>query len=88
MAYILVFLKLSNEHYIISKYGLEHNNGIEFRWYGLIIGICLLIGNIIFGFLWDNYGIEIALLYSLTLSILAIIFLFSFIKNLKFNFVP
>jgi len=47
-----------------------------------------LIGNITIGFLWDNYGIEIALLYSLTLSILAIIFLFSFIKNSKLILFP
>lgn len=68
---------------IISKYVLEHNRGTAFGFYGLIIGICLLIGNITFGFLWDSYGIEIALLYSLTLSILAIIFLFSFIKKIS-----
>jgi MFS family permease len=68
---------------LISKYVLEHNRGTAFGFYGLIIGICLLIGNITFGFLWDIYGIEIALLYSLTLSILAIIFLFSFIKKIS-----
>ena len=71
----------------ISKYVSEHNRGTAFGFYGLIIGICLLIGNVTFGFLWDNYDISIALLYSLSLSSLAIIFLFSFIKNfLKFGF--
>ena len=72
---------------LISKYVSEHNRGTAFGFYGLIIGICLLIGNVTFGFLWDNYDISIALLYSLSLSSLAIIFLFSFIKNfLKFGF--
>ena len=66
---------------LISKYVSEHNRGTAFGFYGLIIGICLLIGNVTFGFLWDNYDINIALLYSLSLSTLAIIFLFSFIKN-------
>ena len=72
---------------VVSKYVSEHNRGTAFGFYGLIIGICLLIGNVTFGFLWDNYDISIALLYSLSLSSLAIIFLFSFIKNfLKFGF--
>jgi MFS family permease len=62
---------------LISKYVSEHNRGTAFGFYGLITGICLLIGNITFGFLWDNYEINIALLYSLSLSILAIISLFS-----------
>jgi MFS family permease len=66
---------------LISKYVSEHNRGTAFGFYGLIVGICLLVGNIIFGFLWDNYDISIALLYSLSLSTLAIISLFSFIKN-------
>ena len=72
---------------LISKYVSEHNRGTAFGFYGLIVGICLLVGNITFGFLWDNYDINIALLYSLSLSILAIISLFSFIKNFfKFDF--
>ena len=72
---------------LISKYVSEYNRGTAYGFYGLIIGICLLIGNITFGFLWDNYDISIALLYSLTLSTLAIISLFSFIKNFfKFSF--
>jgi MFS family permease len=66
---------------LISKYVSEHNRGTAFGFYGLIIGICLLIGNVTFGFLWDNYDINIALLYSLSLSTLAIIFLFNFINN-------
>ena len=72
---------------LVAKYVSVHNRGTAFGFYGLIIGICLLIGNITFGFLWDNYDINIALLYSLSLSILAIISLFSFIKNFfKFDF--
>ena len=70
---------------LISKYVSEHNRGTAFGFYGLIMGSCLLIGNITFGFLWDNFDISIALLYSLSLSTLAIISLFSFIKNF-FNF--
>ena len=66
---------------LISKYVSEHNRGTAFGFYGLIVGVCLLIGNVTFGFLWDNYDISIALFYSLTLATLAIILLFSFIKN-------
>jgi MFS family permease len=66
---------------LISKYVSEHYRGTAFGFYGLIVGVCLLIGNVTFGFLWDNYDISIALFYSLTLATLAIILLFSFIKN-------
>ena len=66
---------------LISKYVSEHNRGTAFGFYGLIVGVCLLIGNVTFGFLWDNYDISIALLYSLTLATIAIITLFTFIKN-------
>jgi MFS family permease len=66
---------------LISKYVSEYNRGTAFGFFGLIIGVCLLIGNVTFGFLWDNHDISIALLYSLSLSILAIISLFIFIKK-------
>jgi MFS family permease len=71
---------------LISKYVSEHNRGTAFGFYGLIIGICLLIGNITFGFLWDSYDISIALFYSLSLSIFSIISLFSFIKFFRLGF--
>ena len=66
---------------LVAKYVSEHNRGTAFGFYGLIVGICLLIGNVTFGFLWDNYDISIALLYSLTLATLAITSLFSLIKK-------
>ena len=61
---------------LISKYVSPQNRGTAFGFYGLIVGMCHLIGNITFGFLWDNYDINIALLYSISLSTLAIIFMF------------
>ena len=61
---------------LISKYVSEHYRGTAFGFYGLIVGVCLLIGNVTFGFLWDNYDVSIALFYSLTLATLAIILLF------------
>jgi MFS family permease len=69
---------------LISKYVSPQNRGTAFGFYGLIVGMCLLIGNITFGFLWDNYDINIALLYSISLSTLAIIFMFGFIKIKKY----
>jgi MFS family permease len=66
---------------LVAKYVSAHNRGTAFGFYGLIVGICLLIGNVTFGFLWDNYDINMALLYSLTLATLAITSLFSFRKK-------
>ena len=61
---------------LISKYVAEHNRRTAaFGFYSLIIGLCLLIGNVTFEYLWDNYNVNIALLDSLSLSILAIIYL-------------
>lgn len=68
---------------LISTYISEHSRGTAFGLYGLIVGICLLIGNITFGFLWDNYNINIALLYSTILSITALISIVIFIKIKK-----
>ena len=68
---------------LISKYVSQQNRGTAFGFYGLIVGVCLLIGNITFGFLWDNYDINIALLYSISLSSLAIVFMLCFIKIKK-----
>jgi MFS family permease len=66
---------------LVGNYVSVHNSGSAFGFYGLIIGICLLLGNVTFGFLWDNYDISMALLYSLTLATLAITSLFSFRKK-------
>ena len=66
---------------LVAKYVSEHNRGTAFGFYGLIVGIYLLIGNVIFGFLWDDYDISTALLYSISLSTLAIISMFTLIKK-------
>ena len=39
---------------LISKYVSEHNRGTAFGFYGLIVGVCLLIGNVAFGFLYEK----------------------------------
>ena len=69
---------------LISKYVSQQNRGTAFGFYGLIVGVCLLIGNVTFGVLWDNYDINTALLYSISLSTLAIIFMVGFIKIKKY----
>ena len=69
---------------LISKYVSQQNRGTAFGFYGLIVGVCLLIGNVTFGVLWDNYDINAALLYSISLSTLAIIFMVGFIKIKKY----
>jgi MFS family permease len=84
---LYVGISESVQRALISKYVSEHNRGTAFGFYGLIIGICLLIGNVAFGFLWDNYGVSVAIFYSLSLATLAIVSLVGFLKNFfKFNF--
>ncbi len=66
---------------IISKYIFVQNRGTAFGFYGLIAGSCLLVGNVAFGFLWDGYGIQMALLYSLILAIISSICMLYFLKK-------
>lgn len=66
---------------LISKYVSIHR-GTAFGFYGLLVGACLLVGNVTFGFLWDSYGLVIAIFYSLVLSISAIIMMLYFMKKI------
>ena len=49
--------------------------------YSLVIGVCFFVSNITFGFIWDNYNINMAVTYSVSLSLGAIIGMIVFIKN-------
>ncbi len=66
---------------IIPKYVTSELRGSAYGVYSLVTGVCFFTSNITFGFLWDNYSINMAVVYSLSLSLCAIIGMIVFIKN-------
>lgn len=66
---------------LISKYVSVQYRGTAFGFYGLLVGVCLLVGNVIFGFLWDGYGIHVALIYSMIPVFVASVLLLYFLRH-------
>jgi len=66
---------------IIPKYVATELRGTAYGLHSLVIGICFFVSNITFGFIWDNYSINMAVTYSASLSLCAIIGMVVFIKS-------
>jgi MFS family permease len=66
---------------VIPKYVSSEKRGTAYGFYSLVSGVCFFVSNLTFGFIWDNYDISIAVTYSVSLSLSAIIGMFIFIKN-------
>jgi MFS family permease len=57
---------------VIPKYVSASLRGTAYGLYNLVTGTCLFVCNITFGYIWDNYSINLAILYSLFFSLCAI----------------
>lgn len=66
---------------IIPRYVSTELRGTAYGFYSLVIGVCFFASNITFGFIWDNYNIHMAVVYSVSLSICAILGMIVFMKN-------
>ena len=66
---------------IIPKYISTELRGTAYGVYSLVTGVCFFASNITFGFIWDNYNINMAVAYSISLSLSAIIGMIVFIKR-------
>ena len=66
---------------IIPKYISTELRGTAYGVYSLVTGVCFFASNITFGFIWDNYNIDMAVVYSVSLSLSAIIGMIVFIKR-------
>jgi len=66
---------------IIPKYVPTEFRGTAYGLYSLVIGVCFFASNITFGFLWDSYNINMAVTYSISLSLAAIIGMIVFIQR-------
>ena len=66
---------------IIPKYVPSEMRGTAYGLYYLVAGVTFFVANVVFGFLWDAFTLNIAVLYSIVLSVGAIIGMFIFIKG-------
>jgi predicted MFS family arabinose efflux permease len=55
--------------------------GTAFGLYNVVKGTSFFVSNVVFGFLWDNYNLITAALYSIILSTAAIIGMFVFVRR-------
>jgi MFS-type transporter involved in bile tolerance (Atg22 family) len=66
---------------IIPKYVSSEMRGTAYGLYYLVAGVTFFAANVVFGFLWDAFTLNIAVLYSIVLSVGAIIGMFVFVKE-------
>ena len=66
---------------VIPKYVSADLRGTAYGIYNLITGIGLFISNIVFGYIWDSYNINLAVVYSLFFSVFAIGGMIVFVKR-------
>ena len=72
---------------IIPRYVLTELTGTAYGLYSLVTGVCFFASNVTFGFMWENHNINVAVTYSVSLSLSAIIGMIIFIKNYS-NIIP
>ena len=66
---------------IIPTYVPSEIRGTAYGLYYLVTGVTFFVANVVFGFLWDAYTLNIAISYSIVLSVGAILGMFIFIKR-------
>ncbi len=71
---------------VISKYVSAELCGISYGLYNLVSGVCFFVSNMTFGYIWDIYGVNLAVLFSLCFSFSSIagmsVFIISY-SNIK-----
>jgi MFS family permease len=68
---------------VVPKYVPSELRGTAFGIYNLILGASFFVSNVVFGYLWDNNNLGVAVTYSLVLALTAIIGMSLFV--LKFS---
>ena len=70
---------------VVPRYVSSELRGTAFGVYNVVLGTSFFVSNVIFGFLWDNYNLNAAVLYSIVLTSAAIIGMFVFINRFSIN---
>ena len=66
---------------VVPRYVVSELRGTAYGLYSVIIGITFFAANLVFGFLWDNYGLNSAVYYSMFVTIIAICGMLTFIRR-------
>jgi MFS family permease len=66
---------------VVPRYIVSELRGTAYGLYNVVMGITFFAANLVFGFLWDNYGLDIAVYYSMFLTISAISGMLVFIRR-------
>lgn len=70
---------------VVPRYVPSEFRGTAFGVYNVVLGTSFFVSNVVFGFLWDNYNLNVAVVYSIGLTSAAIIGMFVFIKRFSIN---
>jgi MFS family permease len=70
---------------VVPRYVSSELRGTAFGVYNVVLGTSFFVSNVVFGFLWDNYNLNAAVVYSIGLTSAAIIGMFVFIKRFSIN---
>ena len=66
---------------VVPRYVVSELRGTAYGLYYVIIGITFFVANLVFGFLWDNYGLNTAVYYSMFVTVIAICGMLIFIRR-------
>jgi MFS-type transporter involved in bile tolerance (Atg22 family) len=66
---------------VIPRYVTSELRGTGYGLYNVVIGTTFFVANVVFGFLWDNFGLTSAVSYSVVTAIAAISGMFMFIRR-------
>lgn len=66
---------------IVPRYIASELRGTAFGIYNLVLGASFFASNFAFGFLWDNYDLKTAAIYSIVLSLTAIMGMLTFVRK-------
>ncbi len=70
---------------VIPRYVASELRGTAYGLYNVVIGTTFFVANVVFGYLWDNYGLTTAVSYSMITAIAAVAGMFMFIKSYSQN---
>jgi MFS family permease len=70
---------------VIPMYIASELRGTAYGLYNVVIGATFFVANVVFGFLWDNFSLTTAVLYSMITAITAVAGMFMFIKSYSHN---
>jgi MFS family permease len=67
---------------VVPRYMVSELRGTAYGLYNVVIGITFFAANLVFGFLWDNYGLDTAVYYSMSVTVTAICGMLIFIEDI------